>query len=86
MLLPFTGDYASFEQVLTHEMVHEFQFDVFARGKAGNGLTTLAQVNPPLWFMEGMAEYLSIGPYHPHTATWILSLGPPGQFSISPVR
>ncbi len=71
MLLPFTGDYASFEQVLTHEMVHEFQFDVFARGKAGNGLTTLAQVNPPLWFMEGMAEYLSIGPYHPHTATWI---------------
>ncbi|MEP6690369.1 MAG: hypothetical protein ABJD07_04385 [Gemmatimonadaceae bacterium] len=71
MLLPFTGDYASFEQVLTHEMVHEFQFDVFARGKAGNGLTSLAQANPPLWFMEGMAEYLSIGPYHPHTATWI---------------
>jgi Tol biopolymer transport system component len=71
ILLPFTGDYASFEQVLTHEMVHEFQYDIFARGKAGNGLQALAQINPPLWLAEGMAEYLSIGPYHPFTSTWI---------------
>ena len=71
ILLPFTGDYGSFEQVLTHEMVHEFQYDIFARGKAGNGLQTLAQVDPPLWFAEGMAEYLSIGPVHPLTATWL---------------
>jgi WD40 repeat protein len=71
MLVPFTGDYKSFEHVLTHEMVHEFQYDIFARGKAGNGLQTLAQVDPPLWFAEGMAEYLSIGPDHPLTSTWI---------------
>jgi WD40 repeat protein len=71
MLLPFTGDYKSFEHVLTHEMVHAFQYDIFARGKAGNGLGTLAQFNPPLWFMEGMAEYLSLGPDAPSTTMWM---------------
>ena len=35
MLLNFTGDLKSFEHVLTHEMVHAFQYDIFARGKAG---------------------------------------------------
>ncbi len=69
--LPFTGDYDSFQHVLTHEMVHQFQFDVFAEGKAGANLQNLMQVNPPLWFMEGMAEYLSLGPNHPLTTMWI---------------
>lgn len=71
MILPFTGDYASFQHVLTHEMVHQFQYDIFAHGKAGEGLQTLEQVNPPLWFMEGMAEYLSLGPNHPLTTMWV---------------
>ncbi len=69
--LPFTGDYDSFEHVLTHEMVHQFQFDIFAQGKAGANIQTLEQVNPPSWFMEGMAEYLSLGPNHPLTTMWI---------------
>ena len=71
MLLNFTGDYRSFEHVLTHEMVHAFQYDIFARGKAGNGLQTLSQYMPPLWFAEGMAEYLSMGPSWPSTTTWM---------------
>ena len=71
MLLNFTGDYKSFEHVLTHEMVHAFQYDIFARGKAGAGLQTLAAVNPPLWFAEGMAEYLSLGPSTPLTNAWL---------------
>ncbi len=71
MLLNFTGDYRSFEHVLTHEMVHAFQYDIFARGKAGNGLQTLARFMPPLWFAEGMAEYLSLGPNTPITTTWM---------------
>lgn len=71
MILPLTGDLGSFEHVLAHEMVHEFQYDIFARGKAGANLQTLSQVDPPLWFMEGMAEYLSIGPVHPLTASWL---------------
>ncbi len=71
LILPLTGDLGSFEHVLAHEMVHEFQYDIFARGKAGQNLQTLSQVDPPLWFMEGMAEYLSIGPIHPLTASWL---------------
>src|SRR3954464_4093442 len=71
MILPLTGDLGSFEHVITHEMVHEFQFDIFARGKAGANLQTLNQVDPPLWFMEGMAEYLSSGTQHLLTTTWV---------------
>ena len=71
VLLPFTGDFQSFEHVLAHELVHSFQYDIFARGRAGNGLQTLAQVQPPLWMMEGMAEYLSLGPGHVLTQSWM---------------
>ncbi|MEX2177650.1 MAG: BamA/TamA family outer membrane protein [Gemmatimonadaceae bacterium] len=71
MLLNFTGDYRSFEHVLVHEMVHAFQYDIFARGKAGSGLQNLAQNMPPLWFAEGMAEYLSLGPSTTFTDTWM---------------
>jgi Tol biopolymer transport system component len=63
----FTGDIRESERVLAHEMVHVFQYDIFARGRAGGGMQQLAQVNPPLWFIEGMAEYLAIGPAHPYT-------------------
>ncbi len=71
MVLPFTGSYADFEHVLQHEMVHAFQYDIFSHGHAGAGLQTISAVNPSLWFMEGMAEYLSIGPVDPHTAMWM---------------
>jgi hypothetical protein len=71
MAQPFTGDYKSFEHVLMHEMVHQFQFDIFSRGRAGANLQVLSQVNPPLWFMEGMAEFLSLGHRHPQTDAWL---------------
>ncbi|MGH7507639.1 MAG: TolB family protein, partial [Longimicrobiales bacterium] len=70
MILPFTGDYGSFDHVLTHELVHGFQFDIILRG----GVMTDANpfVAPlPLWFMEGMAEYLSIGHVDAHTQSWL---------------
>ena len=64
----FTGDYGEFEHVLVHEMVHVFQYDIFSRGQAGANFQALARAQPPAWFMEGMAEYLSLGPYHPQTS------------------
>ena len=70
-VLPFTGSYAEFEHVLQHEMVHQFQYDIYSRGRPGAGVQTLVAVNPPLWFMEGMAEYLSLGPINPETAMWL---------------
>ena len=71
MVLPFTGSYDDFEHVLEHEMVHAFQYDIFSHGHPGAGLAAISAVNPSLWFMEGMAEYLSIGPVDPHTAMWM---------------
>jgi Tol biopolymer transport system component len=71
ILLPFTGSYAEFEHVLQHEIVHQFQFDIFAHGVIGAGLHRLVAVDPPLWFMEGMAEYLSLGPVDAQTAMWL---------------
>ena len=45
MVLPFTGSYADLEHVLQHEMVHQFQYDVFSRGRIGGGVQTLVNVN-----------------------------------------
>jgi Tol biopolymer transport system component len=70
-VMPFTGSYAEFEHVLQHEMSHQFQYDTWSRGRAGGGLSTIIAINPPLWFAEGMAEYLSIGPINPETAMWL---------------
>jgi Tol biopolymer transport system component len=70
-MLPLTGSYDDFDHVLQHELVHQFQYDVFARGRVGAGIQRLIAVQPPLWLFEGMAEYLSTGPIGPLTATWL---------------
>src|SRR6476620_1843713 len=49
LILPLTGDLGSFEHVLAHEMVHEFQYDVFSRGRAGANQQGMERLDPPLW-------------------------------------
>ena len=58
MILPITGSYGQFIHVLTHEMVHAFQFDILLSDGPAD---LVRRFNPPLWFIEGMAEYLSVG-------------------------
>ncbi|UCC83297.1 MAG: PD40 domain-containing protein [Gemmatimonadota bacterium] len=72
VVLPMAGSLAETDHVLGHELVHAFQFDITAgaRGAAGGGFP--AALAMPLWFIEGMAEYLSLGPVYPHTAMWML--------------
>src|SRR5688572_25038279 len=79
LIMPLTGDLGSFEHVLAHELVHEFQYDVISRGRAGGNAQGMERLDPPLWFMEGMAEYLSIGPNHPLTAGWLRSAAVAGN-------
>lgn len=58
--LPFTGSHPEFNRILVHELVHAFQYDmIFQR----SGLNTFFRSSGflPLWFAEGLAEYLSIG-------------------------
>ncbi|MGH7595613.1 MAG: peptidase MA family metallohydrolase [bacterium] len=56
VVLPITGSYREFNHVLVHELVHAFQYDIMQNSKFKN-----SRFNPPLWFVEGMAEYLSVG-------------------------
>jgi WD40 repeat protein len=68
VIMPFTGVYSENDHVLGHEMVHVFQYDI-ADSPTGGGFQGLAQL--PLWLIEGMAEYLSVGRQDPHTAMWM---------------
>ena len=69
VVLPLAGTLAATDHVLGHELVHAFQYDISARrAQAGSGRGIEAL---PLWFVEGLAEYLSIGPVDPHTAMWL---------------
>jgi Tol biopolymer transport system component len=54
VVLPFAAGLGETDHVLGHELVHAFQRDILR--KHGSSLTLL-----PLWFSEGMAEYLSVG-------------------------
>ena len=62
--MPFAAGLGATDHVLGHEIAHAFQIDIVKR--AGQDAFSL-----PGWFIEGMAEYLSIGPSDPHTAMWL---------------
>lgn len=61
VVIPFMGSYGQFEHVLTHELVHAFQFDILYGGGVHSLVGNPFVFQPPLWFVEGMAEYLSVG-------------------------
>ena len=66
IVLPMAGSLAETDHVIGHELVHAFQFDMTTRPGASPGTTGANRL--PLWFIEGMAEYLSIGPIDANTA------------------
>lgn len=69
LVMPLTGSYADTDHVLGHEMVHVFQFDILQTVSAR---LRNQRVQPlPLWMTEGLAEYLSLGRQHVHTAMWL---------------
>ena len=68
IILPLAAGLAESDHVLGHELVHAFQYDITGVGRGSPGM----QLNRiPLWFIEGMAEYLSVGPEDAHTAMWM---------------
>ena len=68
IVLPLAGPLEATDHVLGHELVHAFQYDITGTNVNTNTAGALAL---PLWFIEGMAEYLSIGPVDPHTRMWM---------------
>lgn len=55
------------DHVLGHELVHAFQYRLVQK----DSLSLSHLQNIPLWMVEGLAEYLSIGSIDPHTAMWM---------------
>ena len=68
IVLPFAGPIEATDHVLGHELVHAFQYDITNTNVSSGSVGALAL---PLWFIEGMAEYLSVGPVDAHTAMWM---------------
>ena len=61
IVLPFSGNYKMFRHVIHHELVHGVMNDLFYGGALQNIVSSNTAVNLPLWFSEGLAEYLSLG-------------------------
>ena len=68
VILPLTGSYHDTDHVLGHELVHAFQYNL-AQSRSGGGIQAMGRL--PLWLVEGMAEYLSVGREDPLTAMWL---------------
>ena len=68
VIMPLAGTYYDTDHVLGHELVHAFQYNI-AQSRSGGGLRGMAQL--PLWVVEGMAEYLSVGREDPLTGMWL---------------
>jgi Tol biopolymer transport system component len=69
IVLPLGGPLADTDHVIGHELVHAFQFDITTGPNSPPGQNGAERL--PLWFIEGMAEYLSLGPIDPNTAMWL---------------
>jgi hypothetical protein len=71
IILPYGASLSETDHVIGHELVHAFQYDIMAQGHSDQARGNDATLRIPLWFIEGMAEYLSIGPVDPNTAMWM---------------
>jgi Tol biopolymer transport system component len=63
IVMPFAPTLAETDRVIGHELVHAFQFDIARHYGRDTG--------QPLWFIEGMAEYLSRGSLTANTSMWV---------------
>ncbi len=68
VIMPLMDINSQTRHVLGHELVHAFQYHVLLE-KDSISLENVG--NTPLWMVEGMAEYLSIGKKDAFTAMWM---------------
>lgn len=59
--LPFSGNYAEYRRVLEHELVHAVLNDLLYGGTVQSLIRSNIRIHLPLWFDEGLAEYVSTG-------------------------
>ncbi len=68
VVMPLTLTNQQTNHVLGHELVHAFQYNMVIQGDSSS-LQNLQ--NLPLWMVEGLAEYLSLGRHDANTAMWM---------------
>ena len=66
IVLPLAGAVADIDHAVGHELVHAFQSDMTSRDGKQHAAAPLPRL--PAWFLEGMAEYVALGPVHAETA------------------
>jgi hypothetical protein len=71
IVLPMSGSLADTDHVLGHELVHAFQFDLTGADPRETEFQAPDILQFPLWFVEGMAEYLTLGPMDAQTSMWM---------------
>lgn len=57
VVVPFNGSYYHFDRIIRHELVHVFM--VAKINRTGREYGRQSAVFPPLWFIEGLAEFWS---------------------------
>jgi hypothetical protein len=55
--IPFTGSMGDLRHVIRHEMVHAFMLEKLRQ--VMNSRRKFSYASPPLWFVEGLAEYVA---------------------------
>lgn len=68
VILPIAMSNQQTHHVIGHELVHAFQYDMIINGDS-TSIKNLSNI--PLWMIEGLAEYMSIGSIDAHTAMWM---------------
>ena len=68
VVLPLAMSNQQTFHVLGHELVHAFQYNMILNGDS-TSIKNLANI--PLWLIEGLAEYMSIGRVDANTALWM---------------
>jgi len=61
VVVPFEGSYDQFRHVIHHELVHAVMNDMFYGGSLQSVISNNITLSLPLWFMEGLAEFESLG-------------------------
>ena len=68
VVMPMMYSKRQTDHVLGHELVHAFQYQLMT---AGDSTQSANMQNLPLFMVEGLAEYMSLGRVDAHTAMWM---------------
>ncbi len=61
VVIPYDGEWEKFRHVIHHELTHAVMLQMLYGSGAQQIITGITQMQVPLWFIEGLAEYESRG-------------------------